>query len=126
MATPSQCSRRLGAFLGHLFPFWLGFKGGKGVATFLGVTLALYWPVGLLAMATWLVAALIWRMSSLSALIAAVLTPLYMALFHHPLFAMFELVLALLIFAMHRENIQRILSGQEPKIGAQSSARAFA
>jgi glycerol-3-phosphate acyltransferase PlsY len=112
----------LGAFLGHLFPLWLGFKGGKGMATFLGVTLALFWPVGLLAMATWLVVALIWRMSSLSALIAAVLTPLYMALFHHPLFAMLELVLVLLIFAMHRENIRRILNGQEPKIGETKKA----
>ncbi|MGD0144105.1 MAG: glycerol-3-phosphate 1-O-acyltransferase PlsY [Rhizomicrobium sp.] len=108
----------LGAFLGHLFPLWLGFKGGKGVATFLGVTLALFWPVGLLAMATWLVAALVWRMSSLSALIAAMLAPLYMALFHQPLFAMLELVLVLLIFAMHRENIRRILNGEEPRIGA--------
>ena len=97
----------LGAFLGHLFPLWLGFKGGKGMATFLGVTLALFWPVGLLAM---------------SALIAAVLTPLYMALFHHPLFAMLELVLVLLIFAMHRENIRRILNGQEPKIGETKKA----
>jgi glycerol-3-phosphate acyltransferase PlsY len=111
-----------GAFLGHLFPLWLGFKGGKGVATFLGVTLALFWPVGLLAMATWLAAALIWRMSSMSALIAAVLTPLYMALFHQPLFAMLELVLVLLIFPMHRENIGRILSGTEPKIGAKAQA----
>jgi glycerol-3-phosphate acyltransferase PlsY len=114
----------LGAFLGHLFPLWLGFKGGKGMATFLGVTLALAWPVGLLALATWLVAALIWRMSSLSALIAAVLTPLYMALFHHPLFAMLELVMVLLIFPMHRENIRRILSGREPKIGAMAHAEA--
>jgi len=92
------------------------------MATFLGVTLALFWPVGLLAMATWLVVALIWRMSSLSALIAAVLTPLYMALFHRPLFAMLELVLVLLIFAMHRENIRRILNGQEPKIGETKKA----
>jgi glycerol-3-phosphate acyltransferase PlsY len=112
----------LGAFLGHLFPIWLGFKGGKGMATFLGVTLALFWPVGLLALATWLVAALIWRMSSLSALIAAALTPVYMALFHHPLFAMLDLVLVVLIFAMHRENIRRILSGKEPRIGAKADS----
>jgi acyl phosphate:glycerol-3-phosphate acyltransferase len=110
----------LGAFLGHLFPIWLKFKGGKGVATFLGVTLALAWPIGLMAMGTWLVAALIWRTSSLAALVAAALTPLYMALFHHPFFAMIELVLALFILAMHRENIRRIVDGQEPKIGAKS------
>src|SRR5215469_10992611 len=66
----------LGAFLGHVFPVWLRFRGGKGVATFLGITLALAWPVGLLALATWLAAAAAWRMSSLSALIAAALTPI--------------------------------------------------
>src|ERR1700722_70800 len=108
----------LGAFLGHLFPLWLGFRGGKGMATFLGVTLALDWRVGLAAMATWLVVAIISRMSSLSTLVAAALAPLYMALLHHPNYAMLELVLVLLIFAMHRENIQRILSGSEPRIGA--------
>jgi glycerol-3-phosphate acyltransferase PlsY len=111
----------LGAFLGHLFPLWLGFRGGKGMATFLGVTLALDWRVGLAAMATWLVVAIISRMSSLSTLVAAALAPLYMALLHHPNYAMLELVLVLLIFAMHRENIQRILSGSEPRIGAAKS-----
>jgi acyl phosphate:glycerol-3-phosphate acyltransferase len=111
----------LGAFLGHLFPVWLGFKGGKGVATFLGVTLALAWPVGLLAMATWAAAAAIWRISSLSALIAAALAPLFMMLLKEPpLYAMLALILMLLIFAMHRENIRRILGGREPKIGATS------
>jgi glycerol-3-phosphate acyltransferase PlsY len=108
----------LGAFLGHVFPVWLRFRGGKGVATFLGVTLALQWPVGLLALATWLAAAAIWRISSLSALIAAALVPLYMLLFRQPLYAALELLLACLIFVMHRENIRRILSGQEPRIGS--------
>jgi glycerol-3-phosphate acyltransferase PlsY len=110
----------LGAFLGHLFPLWLGFRGGKGVATFLGVTLALDWRVGLLAMATWLVVAVFSRISSLSALVAAALAPLYMALFGQPLAAMLELVLALMILAMHRENIERIISGSEPRIGAKA------
>ena len=76
----------LGAVLGHLFPVWLKFKGGKGVATFLGVTLALYWPVGLMVTATWLGAALVWRISSLSALIAIALSPaffLLMGLYDH-------------------------------------------
>jgi acyl phosphate:glycerol-3-phosphate acyltransferase len=110
----------LGAFLGHLFPLWLNFRGGKGVATFLGITLALDWRVGLLALATWLIVAFFSRMSSLSALVAAALVPLYLALFNEPLYAMFGLILALLIYAMHRENIRRILSGQEPRIGAKS------
>ena len=72
----------LGAFLGHLFPVWLGFKGGKGVATFLGVVLAIAWKVGLLVALTWLAIAYLWRISSLSALIAAALSPFYMALFN--------------------------------------------
>jgi len=110
----------LGAFLGHLFPVWLGFKGGKGVATFLGVTLALFWPVGLLALGTWAAVAGVWRMSSLSALVAACLAPLYMLAFGQPLFALFEFFLAMLILVMHRENIQRILEGREPRIGARS------
>ena len=114
----------LGALLGHLFPLWLGFKGGKGVATFLGVTLALFWPVGLLALATWAVAAGAWRISSLAALVAAALAPVYMVLFHQPLYATLEIVIALLIIFMHRENIERILSGHEPRIGAAGGYRS--
>src|ERR1700679_2511127 len=71
----------LAAVLGHLFPVWLGFKGGKGVATFLGISLALFWPVGLLVAATWLAAVMIWRISSLSALAAIALSPVYFFLF---------------------------------------------
>lgn len=112
----------IGAFFGHLFPLWLRFKGGKGVATFLGIALALYWPVGLLAMATWLAAAAIWRFSSLSALIAAAATPVYFAAFGHSLFAIASLVLALLIAVTHRENIARLARGQEPRIGKKASA----
>ncbi|HXL99717.1 MAG TPA: glycerol-3-phosphate 1-O-acyltransferase PlsY [Rhizomicrobium sp.] len=107
-----------GAFLGHLFPVWLGFKGGKGVATFLGVTLALAWPVGLIAAATWIAAAAIWRISSLAALIAAALTPVAMMLLGNPLYALLTFLMAVLIFVMHRENIARILAGREPRIGA--------
>lgn len=111
----------LGAFLGHLFPVWLGFKGGKGVATFLGVTLAIAWPVGLLAAGTWLAAAAIWRISSLSALIAAALSPVYMALFGWWQPAILLAILTVLIFIMHRENIARLLRGEEPRIGAKKS-----
>jgi len=108
----------LGAFLGHVFPFWLRFKGGKGVATFLGVTLALCWPAGLLVAGTWLAAAAIWRISSLSALIAAALSPLYMLYLGGPVYALLTSLLALLIFAMHRQNIARLSRGEEPRIGS--------
>jgi glycerol-3-phosphate acyltransferase PlsY len=108
----------LGAFLGHLFPVWLGFKGGKGVATFIGVTLAIAWPVGLLVGGTWLVVAAIWRLSSLSALVAAALSPVYMAVFGWYEPALLLAVLTVLIFIMHRENIARLLAGTEPRIGA--------
>ncbi|HTK79006.1 MAG TPA: glycerol-3-phosphate 1-O-acyltransferase PlsY [Rhizomicrobium sp.] len=112
----------VGAFLGHIFPVWLKFRGGKGFATFLGVTLAFYWPVGLLTAGTWLIVAAIWRFSSLSALIAAAATPIYFAAFGHSLFAIASLVLALLIVATHRENIARLARGQEPRIGNKASA----
>src|SRR3954469_5941881 len=108
----------LGAVLGHLFPVWLGFKGGKGVATFLGICLALYWTTGLLVAGTWLVAAFIWRISSLSALIAIALSSTYFLLFGKFSYATMALPLSLLIFWMHRENIRRLLQGAEPRIGA--------
>ena len=112
----------LGAVQGHLFPVWLRFKGGKGVATFLGVCLALYWPVGLAVAATWLGAALIWRISSLSALIAIALSSAYFLLFHQESYAALALVLSALIYFMHRDNIRRLLRGEEPRIGAKSNA----
>jgi len=113
----------LGAVLGHLFPIWLRFKGGKGVATFLGVCFALYWPVGLAVAATWLGAALLWRISSLSALIAIALSSAYFLLFHQQGYAALALALSVLITFMHRENIRRLLSGEEPRIGAKSGAK---
>jgi glycerol-3-phosphate acyltransferase PlsY len=106
------------AFLGHLFPVWLGFKGGKGVATYLGICLALAWPVGLLVAGTWLAMALLWRISSLSALIAIALSPAYFLAFRHHAYSAMALGLSLLIFWMHRENIRRLLKGTEPRIGA--------
>ena len=111
----------LGAVLGHMFPVWLRFKGGKGVATFLGVCLALYWPVGLLVAATWIGAAFLWRISSLSALIAIALSCAYFLLFHQELYALLALILSVLITFMHRENIRRLLRGEEPRIGAKAS-----
>lgn len=108
------------AFLGHLYPVWLGFRGGKGVATFLGTLLAMDWRLGLIACAVWLAVALALRISSLSALVAAALTP-FVALWLDGL-AMAAVVafMAVLIFIRHRANIARIRSGTEPKIGKKS------
>ncbi|MCP5410751.1 MAG: glycerol-3-phosphate 1-O-acyltransferase PlsY [Alphaproteobacteria bacterium] len=112
----------LGAVLGHLFPVWLRFKGGKGVATFLGVCLALYWPVGLCVAGIWLGAAFIWRISSLSALIAIALSSFLFLLFHRDSYAALALLLSALIYTMHRENIRRLIRGEEPRIGAKAKS----
>ncbi|HUB84564.1 MAG TPA: glycerol-3-phosphate 1-O-acyltransferase PlsY [Rhizomicrobium sp.] len=107
----------IGATLGHLFPVWLGFKGGKGVAVSLGILLALYWPVALMAAGTWIVAALLFRISSLAALIAAIAAPFYMLTFGLTNYAIATLVIAILVFIMHRDNIRRLTRGEEPRIG---------
>jgi glycerol-3-phosphate acyltransferase PlsY len=107
----------LAAFAGHCFPVFLGFRGGKGVATFLGTLLALWWPAGLAACATWLVVAALSRYSSLSALVAAALSPLWAALTGRPEAAALCLCLAVLIFIRHHENIARLRAGTETKIG---------
>ncbi|MGS4883560.1 glycerol-3-phosphate 1-O-acyltransferase PlsY [Roseibium sp. MB-4] len=110
-----------GAFLGHLFPVWLKFKGGKGVATYLGILLGLYWPMFLIAALTWIGMAFVFRYSSLSALTASAVTPiiLYFGFSQFQLGEMF-LVLTLLLWAKHHENIGRLLKGQESKIGKKS------
>jgi glycerol-3-phosphate acyltransferase PlsY len=105
------------AVLGHLFPVWLGFRGGKGMATGLGVWLALAWPVGLAACATWLVVAALTRYSSLAALIAIACAPLYALWLADRERAALGLLLAILIVLRHHENIRRLVSGREPKIG---------
>jgi acyl phosphate:glycerol-3-phosphate acyltransferase len=107
------------AFMGHLFPVWLGFKGGKGVATFFGIMIAAAWPVGLLAGATWIAVAFLLRISSLAALAAVALAPIYALLLHagQPVLAL-ALFTGVLIYIRHRENIRRLLKGEEPRIGA--------
>lgn len=105
------------AFLGHCFPVFLGFKGGKGVATWLGTLLALAWPLGLAACGTWLLAAALFRISSLAALLAAVMSPIWaFALGLSPMLVLC-VALAALILYRHQANITRILAGDEPKIG---------
>jgi glycerol-3-phosphate acyltransferase PlsY len=106
-----------GAFIGHLFPVWLGFKGGKGVATFLGVALGLHPAAALTFAIFWLASAYFTRYSSLSALIASVATPLALWLLGHGRMAALMALLAALLWAMHRENIKRLLAGAEGKIG---------
>jgi acyl phosphate:glycerol-3-phosphate acyltransferase len=106
-----------GALVGHLFPVWLKFKGGKGISTYIGILLALAWPVGLLFCATWLAVALIFRMSSLSALVASLLSPVYFVWVDQWQMVELSVVLVLLVFYAHRENIQRLLAGTEPRIG---------
>ncbi len=110
------------AFLGHCFPVWLGFKGGKGVATFLGTLFALHFPAGLFAAATWLGVAYMFRFSSLSALMAAAASPLVFFTMGKIPFAFAALFMAVLIFIRHQANIARLLSGSEPKIGGKKAA----
>ncbi len=106
----------LAAFAGHLFPIWLGFKGGKGVATNIGILFGLYWPLGLIFLAVWLAMAVLFRISSLSALTAAALSPLWAWLLGRPTYVLPLILLAALIWIMHHENIARLLRGQESKI----------
>src|SRR6185369_2368584 len=126
----------IGAMLGHVFPVWLGFKGGKGVATALGLLLAAAWPIGALACLTWLAVAALFRFSSLAALAAIALAPLYAWAADRLLWplwgsavvyaqvAKFALVVAILVWLRHAGNIRRLLSGTEPKIGQKKTEGA--
>ena len=107
----------LTAFLGHCFPIWLGFKGGKGVATFLGLWLALDWRVGVACCLTWLVAAAIWRISSVGALAAAALSTTWVVFLTDGSTFLLGLLLTVLVYVRHSANVARIKAGTEPKIG---------
>jgi glycerol-3-phosphate acyltransferase PlsY len=111
----------LGAFLGHVFPVWLRFKGGKGVATYIGILLGLAWPFALLFGVVWLVVALLSRYSSLSALIASAVTPPALWWSGQPEIAALFLLMSALLWFMHRANIARLLDGSEGKINLRSS-----
>lgn len=112
----------LGAFLGHCFPVWLGFKGGKGVAVMIGSLLTLSWPVGLIFCAVWLLIAFTRKLSSLAALTAAATAPIFAYVVVDEWLAATAALLAILLFYQHRENIARLIAGTEPKIGSEKKA----
>ncbi len=112
----------LAAFFGHLFPLWLGFKGGKGVATTVGVLFGLYWPLGLIFAAVWIAMALVVRISSLSALTASLVSPFAAYFLDHGELSLPAAVMAVMVFITHRANIARILKGEEPRIGKSNPA----
>ena len=112
----------LAAFFGHLFPMWLGFKGGKGVATSIGVLFGLYWPLGLIFMGVWIVMAVLFRISSLSALTASLLSPLAAWAVGRGDLILPAAVMAVAVFITHRANISRILKGEEPRLGKSKTA----
>jgi glycerol-3-phosphate acyltransferase PlsY len=107
----------LGAFLGHLFPVWLKFKGGKGVAVYIGVLIGLFWPAVIVFGVLWLATAATTRYSSLSALVTSFVTPLFFWWFGHPALASLFAVMTMLLFWAHRENIKRLQAGTEGRIG---------
>lgn len=110
-----------GAFIGHVFPVWLGFKGGKGVATYLGVLIALAWPAALVFAATWIAVAYLTRYSSLSALTAAVVAPAFLLITGRVDVALLFAVLSIFLIVLHHQNIRRLLEGTEGKLGQKSS-----
>jgi glycerol-3-phosphate acyltransferase PlsY len=112
----------LGAFIGHLFPLWLGFKGGKGVATYIGLLIGLYWPAAFMFCVVWLAVAALTRYSSLAALIASALTPFVIWYLGLPSIAALFLLLTVLLWIMHRANIGRLLNGSEGKISDKASS----
>lgn len=108
----------LGAFLGHLFPIFFRFEGGKGVATLIGCLFALSWPTGLCWLATWLLVAILFRYSSLASLLASLLAPLYIGFFSHQLtYVLVVAVMSVLLIIRHRGNIAKLWAGKESKIG---------
>jgi glycerol-3-phosphate acyltransferase PlsY len=111
----------LGAFLGHLFPVWLRFRGGKGVATFIGVLLALHWPTGLAVCAAWLAVAVATRYSSLSALVASALAPLFLAGWDRWGVVLPAAALAVMLWLAHAKNIGRLIRGEESRINLSRS-----
>jgi glycerol-3-phosphate acyltransferase PlsY len=119
----TQAFAAAGAFVGHLYPIWLGFGGGKGVATLLGILIALLWPAALIYAAVWIILLLTLRISSLAGMTAVVTAPIVAATLHSPYFLML-LGFAVLVLWKHRENILRLTKGTEPRIGSKTSSTA--
>jgi glycerol-3-phosphate acyltransferase PlsY len=113
----AQALGAVGAFVGHLYPLWLKFRGGKGVATYLGIALALYWPAGLFYAGLWILILLLTRFSSLAGMSAALLTPVYAAVVGRFDLALLFLAFGLLACWKHRSNVERLLAGTEPRVG---------
>lgn len=120
LATDASLLAGLGAFVGHIFPVWLNFKGGKGVATYIGVILGLYWPAAIFFCAVWLGVAYLTRYSSLSALVASALLPVALAAHGQIPAASLALVMTGLLLWKHTANVKRLLKGEEPRIGAKA------
>ncbi len=118
LGPPAALAAGLGALIGHVAPVWLRFRGGKGVATGLGVLLAAAWPVGLFSLLVWAVVAAASRISSLSALASLAAAPILAAFLGETRISLLALALAAIVFLRHRENIRRLLAGTEPRIGA--------
>ena len=110
----------LGAFIGHIYPVWLGFKGGKGVATYIGVLFGLAWPAGVAFCVVWLASAAVTRISSLSALVASIVTPVLVYVMGAKSLAIMLAPMTVLLLYKHAANISRLLKGEEPRIGAKS------
>ncbi|MDN2564741.1 glycerol-3-phosphate 1-O-acyltransferase PlsY [Aquibium sp. A9E412] len=115
---PAALAAGFGAFLGHLFPVWLGFRGGKGVATYLGVLIAIAWPAALVFALAWLGTAFVTRYSSLAALVAALAVPAALVLMGDADAAILFALMSLIVFVKHRANIARLAAGTESRIGA--------
>jgi glycerol-3-phosphate acyltransferase PlsY len=120
LATDASLMAGLAAFLGHIFPMWLNFKGGKGVATYIGVILGLYWPAALLFCAVWIAVAYLTRYSSLSALVASALTPVALAAMDEIPAASLAIIMTGFLLWKHTANMKRLLRGEEPRIGAKA------
>jgi len=119
-ATVASLIAGLGAFIGHTFPVWLKFKGGKGVATYIGILLGLNWPAALAFCSVWLFVAILSRYSSLSAIVAAVVAPIWLLTIGDYATALLAALLSVLLIYQHRANIRRLVAGEEPRIGVQA------